>query len=256
MATGSRAIDIDIDSDCLSVSGQDFDSNNDEGETTPAPKKQKSISKKSAGKSKAAKFQTHWSLPPHIASSSKGNTYAYCQLCSSHFSVSHGGYNDVTRHVSGSLHQQRLKDSSQTASISSFFRKDAPAHTQAVTSAEVRMVQFIARHNISFQTADHLSQLFPVLFPDSKIAASFGCGHTKTKAICCDLLDPYFKKPVVETAMNLPFSLLCDESNDKGAPIKLLTILVRFYDAHNGCVATRHLETVGQRLTISVVSIL
>ena len=169
--------------------------------------------------------------------------YAYCRLCSSHFSILHGGYNDLKRHVAGSMHQQRFKDSS--SSIRSFSRENTTTHTREVTLAEVRLVQFIARHNISFQAADHLSQLFPILFPDSKIAASFGCGHTKTKAIYCDALDPHFKKPVIGTAMTQPFSLLCDESNDKGAQVKLLTILIRLSDAQNGFVVTHPLETIG-----------
>ena len=60
------------------------------------------------------------------------------------------------------------------------------------------MANFIAMHNLSFQTADHPSDLLPKMFPDSKIASDFGCKHTKTKSICCDVLDPYYKKPVIQ----------------------------------------------------------
>ena len=81
------------------------------------------------------------------------------------------------------------------------------------------------------------------MFPDSKIASDFGCKHTKTKAICCDALDPYYKKPVVEMAQSTTFNLLCDESNNKGAP-ELLTILVRIFDSVSEVLATRHLDTV------------
>ena len=50
------------------------------------------------------------------------------------------------------------------------------------------MTQFIALHNLSFQTAAHLSDLFPKMFADFMIAADFACKHTKTKSICCDAL--------------------------------------------------------------------
>ncbi len=107
------------------------------------------------------------------------------------------------------------------------------------------MSNFIAMHNLSFQCADHLSTLFGKMFPDSTIASNFSCSHTKTKAIICQALDPYHKKPVVESVRDSPFSLLCDESNEKGDSVKLLTILVRFYDVDRGSVVNRHLETVG-----------
>jgi len=83
------------------------------------------------------------------------------------------------------------------------------------------------------------------MFPDSTIASNFSCSHTKTKAIICQALDPYHKKPVVESVRDSPFSLLCDESNEKGDSVKLLTILVRFYECDRGSVVSRHLETVG-----------
>ena len=107
------------------------------------------------------------------------------------------------------------------------------------------MSNFIGMHNLSFQSADHLSGLFGTMFPDSVIAADFSCRHTKTKAILCEALDPYHKKPVVENARNVPFSLLCDESNEKGDSVKLLTILIRSYECDRGSIATRHLDTVG-----------
>lgn len=40
-------------------------------------------------------------------------------------------------------------------------------------------------------------------------------------------------------------SLLCDESNDKGDSVKLLTVLIRAYESNNSMIRTRHLETVG-----------
>ena len=82
------------------------------------------------------------------------------------------------------------------------------------------------------------------MFPDSKIASDFGCKHTKTKAICCSALEPHYKKLVVEMAQATTFNPLHDESNDKGAPVELLTILVRIFDSVNGVLATRHLDTV------------
>ena len=100
------------------------------------------------------------------------------------------------------------------------------------------MAQFLAMH-------DHLLTLFPAMFPYSKIASVFTCKHTKTKAIICDVLDPHFKKPVIETIREHPFNLLCDESTERGDSVKLLTILVRFFYPSSSLIATQHLDTIG-----------
>ena len=83
------------------------------------------------------------------------------------------------------------------------------------------------------------------MFPDSRIAADFRCKHTKTKAIICDTLDPHLKELILQLAKAAPFNLLCDESNERGDHVKLLTILVRLYDPAGGMVVTRHVDTVG-----------
>ncbi len=118
-------------------------------------------------------------------------------------------------------------------------------HGNKVISAEIKMAQFIVMHNLSFQSSDHLSDLFSSMFPDSKIAASFSCKHTKTKSIICDAIDPHLKKLIIECVRCSPFHLLCDESNERGATVKLLTVLNRFFEPQKEVVATRHLDTVG-----------
>ena len=119
-----------------------------------------------SSQTKGGKFKASWTLPPHIEVSKKGDKYARCRVCNSHFSVSHGGFNDITRHVNGAGHLQRLKDAQSTGTITSAFAS-VEANAKGVISAEIMMSQFIAMHNLSFQTADHLSDLVSSMFPDS-----------------------------------------------------------------------------------------
>lgn len=202
--------------------------------------------KKRYSESKGGRFKASWTLPPHIEASTKGDKFANCRLCNSHFSVSHGGFNNITRHVKGAGHLQRLKDAQSTGTITSAFASvEANAVlNQKVISAEIMMCQFIAMHNLSFLTADHLSGLVSSMFPDSKIASGFACKHTKTKAIICDAIDPHFKKSVLNVARSSPFNL-CDESNERGNSVKLLTILIRLFEPQNASISTRHLDTIG-----------
>ena len=136
------------------------------------------------------KFKASLKLPQFITPSTKEDKFVHCELCRSRFSVAHGGFSDVTRHVEWLTHQQSLKDAQSTSMIASALsRSQAEADiSPKVISSEIMMYQFIAMHNLSFQSADHLSDIVSTMFPDSKIAARFSCKHTKTKAIICDAI--------------------------------------------------------------------
>ena len=53
------------------------------------------------------------------------------------------------------------------------------------------------------------------------------------------------KTAMIDIVKSTSFTLLCNESNDSGDSVKLLTILVRFFDPATEMVVTRHLNTVG-----------
>ena len=164
-------------------------------------------------------------------------------MCTSNFCISHGGFNEIKRHVDGPVHKRKLNEIDGNLRIDSFSLDKI--HEKKVMSAELMMAQFIAAHNLPFQTADHLSDLFTKMFHDYRIAVDFRCKHTKIKALISDTLDPHLKKPILELAKAAPFNILCDESNEKGDLVKLLTVLVPLYDPAGGMVVTRHIDTVG-----------
>ena len=120
--------------------------------------------------------------------------------------------------------------------MASFFR---PQLRQSVIEAEARWSLFTAKHNLSFLSGDHATKLFKTMFPDSKIARSFGCGHTKTAAIIKEALSPYYQEKTLQNLSN-PFSIMLDESNDKID--KSCIILVRLLDPELGNVCTRFLD--------------
>ena len=169
------------------------------------------------------KFKASWKLPDGIITSSKCDQYAHCKLCKSDFSVAHGGFNDITRHSKGPTHQQRFKYSNSTKGIAGMLGQPSEqlSHIRKVTTAEVIMSNFIAMHNISFLTANHLSSLFAAMFPDSKIASDFSCKCTKARAIVCEALDPYHKNPIVENIRNVPYSRASNHTD--------LSVFLRIY---------------------------
>ena len=116
---------------------------------------------------------------PFVVSSKKGQTFAYCVVCHSDFSIAHGGRFDVSRHSQGKAHKEKEK-ATTTASrpISTFFdstpKRDENSQKQKelqITRAEVSMCAFIAEANLPLSTADKLTKLTKRMFPDSEIAA-------------------------------------------------------------------------------------
>lgn len=160
--------------------------------------------------------------------------FAHCSFCSSDFSVSHGGRNDVTTHIKGKRHKEMGKAASTSQSVKSFFR---PQLLKSVNEAEMRWSLFVAKHNLSFQTSDHATKLFKTIFPDSDIARKFACGHTKTTAIITEVLAPYWQKSTTDHMSNNSFSIMIDESNDNQD--KSCIILIRVFDQE---VCTRFLD--------------
>ena len=162
-----------------------------------------------------------------------GDTYAWCTLCQSDFSIAHGGRSDVTTHVNGKHHYSAA---SSSGSIKAHFQSKV---SDKQIEAEARWSLFIAKHNLAFMASDHANRLFPKMFPDSTIAKKFACGRTKTTAIVKAALSPHFTQKVVASMSN-PFSILMDESNDKTD--KSCIILVRVLDSSRGEVCTPFLD--------------
>ena len=66
--------------------------------------------------------------------------------------------------MDGPVHKSKLNEIDGNLRIDSFILDKI--HKKKVMSAELMMAQFIAAHNLPFQTADHLSDLFTKMFPD------------------------------------------------------------------------------------------
>ena len=153
------------------------------------------------------------------------------------FSVSHGGRNDVMKHVRRKHHQETENAAKSSLSLASFC---TPQSSQSkVIEAETRWATFTAKHNIAFLVSDHATKLFHKMFPDSEIARKFSCGRTKTTSIVKDALAPHYLHKTISNMSN-PFSVMMDESNDKTD--KSCIILARVFDPELRDVRTRFVD--------------
>ena len=113
--------------------------------------------------------------------------------------------------------------------MTSFFVRQNTTEEDKVIKAEALFSQFIVKHNLPFAIADHFSKLVPKMFPGCPIAKKYGAGKTKTTQIVKGALAPHCTGQVIEQCRTMPFSLMCDESNDLNSE-KLFVLLVRGYD--------------------------
>ena len=165
-----------------------------------------------------------------------GNKFALCTLCATDFSITHGGQNDIQKHVSTKHHQQMAKASTSSRTVTSFFR---PQVQHSTIEAETRWAMFVSKRNLAFLASDYATKLFSKMFPDSEIAKQFACGRTKTTAIVKVAVSPHYLK-VTTDSMSNPFSIMMDESNDKTD--KSCIVLVRVLDPAVGDVRTRFID--------------
>ncbi|XP_071508171.1 uncharacterized protein [Diadema antillarum] len=171
-----------------------------------------------------------------IIPSKRSNNYARCTLCSSDFSIGHGGANDIQAHIKSMKHRSAAEasESNRGGNIAKYLvPKD-----NAVIRAEVLMTQFLIEHNVPFAASDHLSSSMKEMFPDSKVAAEFACRRTKTTAIA-RTLGQEARGDILCKIRERPFSISTDGSSDRGAEQQLYPIIVRYFDCD-----TRHVVSV------------
>ena len=98
---------------------------------------------------------------------------------------------------------------------------------------------FIVRHNLSISAADHISQLFKNVFPDSQIASSYAQAKTKIFCIINKAFQPYYHKQIIDHCKNHPFTVGHIRSNDTGVQ-KMNPVAVRIFDINRSKTVSEH----------------
>jgi hypothetical protein len=169
---------------------------------------------------------------PFIKASRIDVFHAFCTVCVSDISVSHGGKNDIVKHRDTGAHTRATCASKTQSYVSSFFRTDEDL---SVINAEVLFAGFLTEHNIPIAAADHAGRLFKAMFPDSKIAKRYSAGRTKTTAIIQEMSRSSTKQ-ITEQLKKAAFSMSTDGSSDGNAVAAetLYPVVVRHANADNG----------------------
>jgi len=65
----------------------------------------------------------------------------------------------INRHLNSKKHKLMSNSVSTTSSLSDSFKPKNISLLEKVKSAEIKLTAFVAEHNISFNTMDHLTEL-------------------------------------------------------------------------------------------------
>lgn len=142
----------------------------------------------------------------------------------------------MRKHEATGVHQSASKNVKGTSSITAYFAcKYGPKREEAVVEAEVRFGYFVGEHHLALAVADHCSNLFSSLFPDSAIAKAFKCGRTKATAIVKVIAEELMRSICTRLAESQFFSLHTDESTDITVT-QQCAIMLRYFDNVEGKV--------------------
>nr|XP_042907634.1 uncharacterized protein LOC122271209 [Parasteatoda tepidariorum] len=163
---------------------------------------------------------------PCIKKSNKGEKYAYCTICFSDFLISHGGRNDIHRHVTGPNHAKNIENAENNQRLSKFFKP--PDNVQdEVMRAELLFTSFLVEHNVLLNAASHVGPLFRKMFPKSEIAKRYGCAKTKTASLVHEMAMDRTSE-IIKYLQEQAFTAACDGSHE--ADYKLYPVVVSYFN--------------------------
>ncbi|XP_046972275.1 zinc finger protein 862 [Vanessa cardui] len=198
------------------------------------------------------KFREEWLLKSEfrdwLRKDKKDEYIAICNMCnnkrlSAEISV-------LVRHKETVSHISNAKKFSCSSSkttqqtiVSAFQSSQTPIEKDVIKISTLKLAAFVAEHNISSNTMNHLTDLIPQLCPDSKIAKCLKLKRTKVQAVINNCIGATEKQSLIKDLQVQKFSILIDESTDISV-IKTVAIVVRYFDTEKGQVMSRFWDLI------------
>lgn len=158
-----------------------------------------------------------------ICASSKGPHYFKCKGCRNDYK---GGIAAVKKHEVTSKHQKNVSYAKLPSVHDLASTKKHLADKKSIEISEIKLASFIAEHNISINTVDHLISLILSMKINDDSIKKISCNRTKTTALINNVIGlTNFEKIVSEMKVH-KFSILVDESTDISST-KHLALVVR-----------------------------
>ncbi|CAH1114777.1 unnamed protein product [Psylliodes chrysocephalus] len=156
----------------------------------------------------------------------KSKKQMMCKVCNKELT---GGITHIKRHSATQLHLRNINASRKSKKITDIIVPDKTRQlNRNIQMGEMKLVMFIAEHNLSFQTLDHLTKLIGSVCPDSEIAKKLVCGRKKGTNMCLNRTGPFNLKQIVSNLQNSYYSLIIDETTDIST-LKCLAVIARYF---------------------------
>lgn len=161
-----------------------------------------------------------------LKSSKKSANFAYCGVCKVDLTIQ-AGKTDLRKHANSKKHKENCVVVSRQPSVFDMpgsIRKQK--ETDAVKTGEIRIASFVAEHDLPFTVVEHIPKLIQAICTDSEIAKQLKCGRTKATAIVKNVCGLESISSLIQCLQQFKFSLIVDESTDKGC-VKHLCLIAR-----------------------------
>lgn len=185
------------------------------------------IKKRKKKRAYVQKFKKQWKNEENMEWLEEKQNSAKCKICDVFI---RGGITHVRRHKGSERHKKKMKILHSTPQVQQLLKVDKNQELikTGVKKGELKMLMFVAEHNLPFSILDHLPQLIRSVCIDSEIAKSLRCGRDKGTSICKNVIAPENLKMISENMRNNWYSLIIDETTDISTA-KCLAIVARFY---------------------------
>lgn len=160
-----------------------------------------------------------------LRGSRKGAYFAFCCVCCVDLNLK-AGKSDLRKHAGTKKHRENCSAINQQPSVFSVASHSKKKLSETVKASELRIAAFIAEHDLPFTVAEHLPKFIQAVCPDSEIARNLKCGRTKATAVVKNVFGQESFEQLIKTLQERKFSLIVDESTDKGC-IKHLCLVAK-----------------------------
>jgi hypothetical protein len=192
-------------------------------------------------KHRKQKYRSHWESIQEFKGWLKpvenNNFKAKCIKCNVTF-VSE--LSTIKYYSKGTKHLNLIKSAppKSTLMMTNFTSFEKDDLDKDVKIAEIKLTGYLAEHNISFNSIEHLEGLLKSIFPDSKICQKIKLKRTKATSIIKNVITPCAKENLAYKLKQNQFPILIDESTDIASE-STLGIIVRFFDSEVGQIVSR-----------------
>jgi hypothetical protein len=166
-----------------------------------------------------------WVVTPKVV----GSDSTMCKACNKLINFHNMGIQAFRSHARSSGHKSSIKCLRQQRSMDTFVQVSTAStiDNDGVAVAEVLWALHVVEQHQSFESVQHLVDLFKRMFPDSKVPLSMTLGPRKLSYLLTDGVLPYVKEQLQEFVQNKMYTLQFDETN-KGK--ERLAIIARYLD--------------------------